>query len=120
MNTTPSRFPRLLLSHARIALLALAALGAASRSHAIDDSVTQTVWKMLYGVTPAQFGSPAWLAADDDGDGLTNGSEMAAGTNPFSGGSVIAITSMAPVGADDVELTFRTMNGKQYVVQRTG
>ena len=29
-----------------------------------DITITEAVWKMLYGVTDAQLNSPAWLAAD--------------------------------------------------------
>jgi uncharacterized protein (DUF1800 family) len=71
---------------------------------------------MLYGATEAQVSSSSWLAADDDRDGLSNGSELAAGTNPFNAGSVINISAMTPAGTN-VDLSFLTVSGKQYVAQ---
>ena len=82
----------------------------------IDYSLNGSIWKMLYGVTDAQLGSPAWLAADDDKDGQSNGSELAAGTNPFNPGSSIRITALAPNGGN-IDITFPTVQGKQYVAQ---
>jgi uncharacterized protein (DUF1800 family) len=84
----------------------------------MDNAVSQTVWKLLYGVTDAQMASPTWLAADDDGDGVSNGAEIAAGTNPFSAGSAIKINSIT-ADATNVFISFPTMSGKQYVVQKT-
>ena len=93
----------------------------------IDPTITQKVWKAKFGVTDAQLylnGDPAqglntvWLNADDDGDGIKNMDELAAGTNPFSAGSAVKITSIT---ADliNVMITFPTEDGKQYVVQGT-
>ena len=84
----------------------------------IDYTVNQTVWKMLYGVTDAQINDPAWLARDDDGDGISNGAELAAGTNPFSAASTLAITATTPAsGGNAPSFTFPTVAGKQYVLQ---
>ena len=82
----------------------------------IDYSLNATVWKMLYGVTDAQLNDPAWLARDDDGDGVPNGAELAAGTNPFSPASRFAITSSA-FTPTAVSLTVPTVAGKIYVAQ---
>ena len=81
-----------------------------------DPAVNQTVWQMLYGVTDAQANDAVWLAKDDDGDGISNGNELAAGTNPFSAGSAIKISSISS-DASNVYITFPTVLAKQYVVQ---
>ena len=93
-------------------------LGALSvpASAVIDNAVSQTVWKMLYGVTDAQINDAVWLAKDDDGDGISNGNEIAAGTNPFSAGSAIKITSTTS-DTNSFYFTFPSSAGKQYVLQ---
>lgn len=83
---------------------------------AVDSTVNRTVWKMLYGVSDAQVNDASWLARDDDGDGISNGAEIAAGTNPFNAGSAIKITSISS-DATNVYITFTSSLGKQYVVQ---
>ena len=79
-------------------------------------NVTKAVWKSLYGVTDAQINDSAWLARDDDGDGITNGAEITAGTNPFQVGSTLKVTSTT-TGPTTVSLTFPTQVGKLYVLQ---
>ena len=51
---------------------ALAAAAGTARAQ-IDYGIDQIVWTMLYGVTQAQINDPTWLARDDDGDGVSNG-----------------------------------------------
>ncbi len=88
---------------------------------AIDFATDKTVWKMLYGVKESQINETGadvgWLGRDDDGDGISNGVEIAAGTNPFNPGSAIKVTSIT-ADASNVYLTFPTMNKKQYVAQQ--
>lgn len=74
---------------------------------------------MTYGLTAAQVNDPVWLAADDDRDGLTNGEELVAGTNPLSSQSTIAITNITS-DASSVYLTFPTLRGKMYRVEWNG
>jgi len=92
-------------------------LGVIPRAGAqINTSIDQSVWMMLYGVTQAQMNSASWLAADDDGDGMSNQAEMIAGTNPFSGSSRFAITTVAS-GTNGLQFTFPTVAGKLYVLE---
>ncbi len=118
----PASAPRSLWRLLAVALaFALAGPGGAARVRAqgaVDAGINLTVWKLLYGVSDAQAGDPRWLAADDDGDGLTNGAELAAGTNPFKAGSALAVTSTTADGTT-VSLTFPTVAGKLYVLQST-
>ncbi|MBX7211321.1 MAG: DUF1800 family protein [Verrucomicrobiaceae bacterium] len=104
-----------------ILLAALCCLaGAAFTSVRADiNSINQTVWKMKYGVSDAQMADSNWLNnGDDDGDGIRNGAELAAGTNPFVAGSVVKITSITvDSGAGTVSVTFPAMKGKMYVMQ---
>ena len=70
-------------------LLALVLLGWPLPSHGqIDANINKSVWKQKYNVLDAQLNEQApyagWLSKDDDGDGVTNGDELAAGTNPFT------------------------------------
>src|SRR6266446_1759093 len=105
-------------------VFAVLSLSAAARA-AVDDAINQKIWKMLYSVSDTQLylgGNPAnglnttWLNADDDGDGVSNGAELGAGTNPFLGSSTFKLTSMT-TDATSVSLTFPTVPGKSYVAQ---
>jgi uncharacterized protein (DUF1800 family) len=85
---------------------------------AIDDNATQQLWKLKYGVTDVQIADSVWLNQDADGDGIKNGGEMAAGTNPFNATKTIAVSSVAKNGSN-ADLQFPTENGKLYRVQST-
>ena len=117
MHCEPSKFSR---GQARcfcwlFSLAAVLAVVSPGRAQ-IDTSINLTVWEMLYGVTDAQASDPAWLARDDDGDGISNGAELAAGTNPFDATSTLAVKSSTLSGGN-VSLSFGTVAGKLYSVQ---
>lgn len=80
------------------------------------DQLSKNVWKRIYNATQAD--DPQWLAADDDGDGLTNGEEIAAGTDPFSPGSTLQISDTT-VSGGLVHFTFPTLKGKFYTLQKS-
>ena len=91
------------------------------RAHAtaaIDLEINRTVWKIVYALTDAQVSNEVWLAADDDGDGLTNGAELAAGTNPTRADSALAISALTADPAFS-HLTFRSVAGKRYALEST-
>ena len=55
-------------------------------------------------------------AADSDGDGASNASESAAGTDPLAAGSVIRVSSITKDAAG-VRLAFPTLPGKRYQIK---
>lgn len=118
MNTNRSHtLARAFLSRGCI-LTSLALFAGHSATTALADinSLNRSVWQMQNGVSDSQMADSNWLSADADGDGISNGMEVAAGTNPFSVGSVVKITNISFDGTN-VSLTFPTQRGKQYVVQ---
>jgi hypothetical protein len=56
-------------------------------------------------------------AADDDGDGMSNASEDAAGTNPFSSVSILRITNIAYLPPNSVSVSWNSVTGKTYQVE---
>ncbi len=82
-------------------------------------NITKAVWKSVYGVTDAQINDAAWLARDDDGDGMTNNAEITAGTNPFQAGSILKISSMSMPNPTTINMSIPTQAGKLYVLQST-
>lgn len=95
--------------------LAVACLAASSAYAALDlnsDSVPD-VWAIVYNVGAID------MAADTDGDGLSNAKEAIAGTDPFSPGQTVRITSMVQ-DVYGVHLGFAATAGKKYQIQSTG
>lgn len=54
--------------------------------------------------------------ADNDGDGMLNGPEVTAGTNPLDATSVLEATAIVPSG-NDIIITVATVAGKFYQLQ---
>lgn len=111
------RTPRFLL----LPLLALGLLGLSAPVQAqIDANINRAVWKQKYNVLDAQLNEQppytGWLSKDDDGDGVTNGDELAAGTNPLTKGPTDIHFKLSTVAANPTQmmLTFPTMAGKLY------
>jgi uncharacterized protein (DUF1800 family) len=98
-----------------ILLAALFSLGSITHA-AIDENINKGIWRLLYGVTATQAGDPVFLAGDSDGDGVSNQSELDAGTNPFDRNAVLRVTTLTTT-TTTVSLTFPTRNKKLYVVQ---
>ncbi|MGO8836456.1 MAG: beta strand repeat-containing protein [Limisphaerales bacterium] len=57
---------------------------------------------------------------DADGDGVSNGAEAAAGTDPLDPTSLFQITSLAITNASDLSVVWTTEGGHSYVVQTNG
>ncbi|MGL5017800.1 MAG: DUF1800 family protein, partial [Luteolibacter sp.] len=93
-------------------LLGLSAPGALAAPQPLDvnaDGIPD-VWALRY---QAGALNPA---ADADGDGTSNATESAAGTDPFSTSSVIRVSSIINDAAA-VQLAFPTVPGKRYKIQ---
>src|SRR5208283_3642671 len=54
---------------------------------------------------------------DADGDGVSNGAEAAAGTDPLDPTSFFHITAIGITNTSDVNLVWTTEGGHSYVVQ---
>lgn len=57
-------------------------------------------------------------SGDEDGDGMTNAAEVAAGTNPLDPSSIFRITSMTPVQGG-FSITWDAIPGRTYTVERS-
>lgn len=56
-------------------------------------------------------------AGDNDGDGMNNASEVAAGTNPLDAGSIFKITSITAAVGGGITITWDAVAGKSYTVE---
>lgn len=65
------------------------------------------------------FGSLVSQTADADGDGRTNYEEYLAGTDPQNANSRLTVRSFAPLPGGGLTLTWDTVTGKTYSVQRS-
>ncbi|MEO7319106.1 MAG: DUF1800 family protein, partial [Chthoniobacteraceae bacterium] len=87
----------------------LCLLTAASSAYALDQNGNQQsdVWEMIHGAS-------GLAAADDaDGDGWSNSSESAAGTNPFDGGSFPSLLLASQQGSA-LNFSWVGLAGKKY------
>jgi hypothetical protein len=84
----------------------------------VDLAIDKTVWKLAFGLTDGQVNSARWLADDEDSDGVSNGAEFRAGTNPLQASSSFAITAVS-ANAQSIFVTFATVRGKRYAIEST-
>ena len=84
-------------------------LAATSQTFALDQNANQQsdVWEMIYGA------SGLAAAGDADGDGFSNASESAAGTNPFDGASFPGLLMASPQGIA-LSFSWAGLAGKKY------
>jgi hypothetical protein len=73
-------------------------------------------WESQYGLDPH---NPADGSLDLDGDGATNLQEFLAGTDPTSAASVFLVTDVARIDASTISVTFLSIPGRYYVLERT-
>lgn len=57
-------------------------------------------------------------AGDNDGDGMSNGAEVVAGTDPLNANSIFRITSIVPAGGG-FTITWDAIGGRTYIVERS-
>ena len=101
-----------------LACVAAVVVSAATTQAQIDSAIDKTVWKMLFGLSDAQVNDPQWLVRDDDADGVTNGGEFRAGTNPLQASSTLAVNAVTSSDRG-VVLTIPTVRGKLYAIENT-
>jgi formylglycine-generating enzyme required for sulfatase activity len=77
-------------------------------------------WEELYFGLSAGGAAEAFdPAADSDSDGLTDGDEFTAGTDPTSASSVLAIDESSPsISGEGFTLKWSSVAGKKYSVER--
>src|SRR4051812_31998753 len=94
MTSSPFMTTRSVRAFAAILLLVVCGLHPLPAAPQLTmDELTKNVWKRAFHISDAQANDPLWLAQDDDGDGISNGAELAAGTNPASRTSTLQVTN---------------------------
>ena len=73
-----------------------------------DDTLPDPYEALTLGTHPGK--------ADTDGDGLGDYAELKAGTDPLDPGSVLRIAGCVCIAADQVEITWPSVEGRQYRV----
>ena len=97
-------------------------------SATINGSPGQTASVIIRAVNPndnSMSGPPSTATnikfidpnADDDGDGMTNSAEDAAGTNPFDPNSGLKTTGLSAQNGNTLTLQWSSVAGKKYQVQ---
>jgi subtilisin-like proprotein convertase family protein len=83
-----------------------------------DNDGLPDAWEQTNGLDPFSATGDDGATGDPDGDGFTNEQELAAETDPRDAGSALRITSIEVAGLDLV-ITFTSVTGKGYDVERT-
>ncbi len=100
-----------------------------ANSVAVTSTVGESVTYTVYSVNPNDHSivgpasSPTTIAflsvnGDEDGDGMSNGNEESAGTNPLNSLSVLRIMSTSRSGSN-VTVVWQSVQGKNYRVERS-
>lgn len=100
--------------------------GATTLSFAVIPGQTFTVTVQAVNPNDTSVGGPTSApatikvldpAADDDGDGMTNGDEDTAGTNPLSSSSILKVTGVSRVQPSSLSVTWTSVSGKSYQLE---
>jgi hypothetical protein len=121
-NTTATSFTDTGLTNGATYYYVVTALSAATESLNSAEAGVMPLsalqqWRQANFGTIANSGNAA-DGADPDGDGLTNTQEFAAGTDPNNTASVLRVSAVAVNGAD-LEVSFPTVAGKAYRLERS-